>query len=70
MKKLALLFLLCVPLLGMNNAPKTVYICTGPHAKVYHSTTKCKGLENCSKEVKVVSYDSIKGKRRACKLCW
>jgi len=48
----------------------TVYICTGPKAKVYHSTPKCKGLNQCSGEIKAVSYESVKNRRMACRICY
>lgn len=72
MKKVALLFLFCLPLLSMKvDAPeKKVYICTGPKATVYHATPKCKGLNRCSGKVIAVSFEGIKGKRRACKICY
>lgn len=44
-----------------------VYICTGPKAKVYHSTPKCKGLDKCSGTIKKVPKSSTK--RRGCKIC-
>lgn len=44
-----------------------VYICTGPNAKVYHSSKNCRGLRKCSGEVKHVARQSVK--RRACKVC-
>ena len=48
-----------------------VYICTGPSSKKYHSTSKCYGLNSCSKEIKKVtkSYAVEKG-RTPCKLCY
>lgn len=72
MKKVFFLFLFCLPLMSMNidTPEKKVYICTGPKAKVYHSTSKCKGLNRCSRKVIAVSYEKIKGKRRACKTCY
>lgn len=45
-----------------------VYICTGPNAKVYHSTPDCKGLRKCSGEVKRVEKVSVN--RRPCKVCF
>lgn len=56
----------------VNNGNQTyVYVCTGPKAKVYHKTPNCKGLENCSKEIKKVTLEQAqKMNRRACKLCY
>ncbi|KAA6351488.1 hypothetical protein EZS27_000567 [termite gut metagenome] len=71
MKKLLLMLFLFVPLTGMRpEALKTVYICTGPKAKVYHATPKCKGLYRCSKEVIAISLDEINKTRRPCKICY
>lgn len=72
MKKVFILFLFCLPLLSMkvDSPEKKVYICTGPKAKVYHSTPKCKGLNKCSGKVIAVSLESVKEKRRACKICY
>lgn len=44
-----------------------VYICTGPKAKVYHSTPECSGLKKCSGTVKKVQRSSTK--RRGCRKC-
>lgn len=46
---------------------KAVYICTGPKAKVYHSTPDCKGLSRCSDTIKKVSKSSTK--RKGCRIC-
>ncbi len=32
-----------------------VYVCTGPYSKRYHCDRYCKGLENCSEDVEVLS---------------
>lgn len=68
---------LSLPLLGNKTAPAThqtetyVYICTGPYADKYHSKSNCKGLRNCSADIKRVtqSYAEKKG-RKKCKLCY
>ena len=44
-----------------------VYICTGPKAKVYHSTPRCSGLNNCSRSVKKIPRSSTS--RRGCRRC-
>lgn len=46
----------------------TVYICTGPYAKVYHSTLNCRGLSNCSGNIVETSESSTN--RRACRICF
>lgn len=54
-------------------APQTnyVYICTGPSATTYHKTDECKGLNKCSREIKMVSIDKAKKMgRRPCKFCY
>lgn len=53
------------------NRETYVYVCTGPNAKKYHSTSECRGLKNCSKEVKTVtlSYALEKGKTK-CGICY
>jgi hypothetical protein len=57
--------------MGMEQGTqKTVYICTGPYAKVYHTTPKCKGLRNCSGKINTIFLDDIKNKRRPCKTCY
>lgn len=72
MKNILLLSLFCLPLLSMKveTPVKTVYICTGPKAQVYHATSKCRGLNRCSGDIKAVSLEDIKKSRRACKICY
>lgn len=41
-------------------AGDNVYICTGPHARRYHKSATCKGLRNCSCEIKQVSLEKAK----------
>lgn len=52
-----------------SEGDKTVYICTGPNAKVYHRTPNCKGLNKCSGSIKKVSLREVSRSRRACKIC-
>lgn len=48
-----------------------VYICTGPKAKVYHRTTRCSGLNNCSGSIKKITVAQAKQMgRRACRKCY
>ncbi len=71
MKKLIILaFLLTFPLLGMETANETVYICTGPKAVAYHKTKDCKGLSKCSDDVVSVSLEKISKTRRPFKICY
>ena len=48
-----------------------VYICTGPMSKRYHKSPRCRGLDNCSKEIQKVTigYAKILG-RTPCKWCY
>lgn len=78
MKKL-LLLLACVALAmttpastteHTDNLPKSVYICTGKSAKVYHYDSDCKGLGNCKASVRKVDLETaIDMGRRPCKIC-
>lgn len=55
---------------NVYNQNKTVYICTGPKAKVYHKYNDCRGLRNCSGDIKAVSLEQAKKSRRACRICY
>lgn len=47
-----------------------VYICTGLNAKKYHSTPKCRWLENCSGEIEEVTLDEAESQGKSpCKGC-
>ena len=48
-----------------------VYICTGPSSHCYHKHSYCKGLDNCSRDVKRVTKEEARRKyhRRECKYC-
>lgn len=48
----------------------TVYICTGPKAKVYHKYKDCRGLDRCSGDIKEISLEKAKKIRRPCKICY
>ena len=73
----ALLTLLPIQI-GTNNTNPTetkteyVYICTGNYSKCYHKTENCKGLLNCSKDIrKITLQDAINQyHRRECKYCY
>ena len=55
----------------VSTAETYVYICTGPNAKRYHSSSTCRGLDNCSKEIKKVTISIAKDKGRTpCKICY
>ena len=49
----------------------TVYICTGPNSKRYHSHSDCRGLGKCSGEIKEVSISKAESMGRTpCKWCY
>jgi hypothetical protein len=51
-------------------AGDNVYICTGPHARRYHKSATCKGLRNCSCEIKQVSLEKAKKMHKTpCHIC-
>lgn len=74
--KILLMLLLTFSLQSVGNstydaaAEKVVYICTGPKAKVFHRTERCKGLNKCSGEIKKVPLKDARDMgRRPCKMC-
>ena len=67
---LALTILLCSNAVNIEG-DGSVYICTGPKAKVYHRTARCSGLNRCSGDIVSVSLEKAKQMgRRACKKCY
>ncbi len=55
----------------VTNASGDVYVCTGPYAKKYHKVKTCKGLKNCSGEIKQISKEKAEADgKTACKLCY
>lgn len=76
MKKVMLLFaMLCLiePSVAFENRETAaqVYICTGPKAKAYHKTDRCRGLNRCSGKVVSVSLEKAKQMgRRPCGICY
>lgn len=77
MKRLLLGLALCMPLafvcVGNSSTgdDQIVYICTGPTATVYHKTSRCKGLNRCSGEIKKITLQKAKSmNRRPCKICY
>lgn len=51
-------------------AKSEVYICTGPKARVYHNSSRCKGLRRCSGTIKKVSLEKARAMhRRPCRIC-
>lgn len=50
---------------------QTVYYCTGPNAKKYHSTSRCRGLRKCSCRIVKCSKSDAQNKGfRPCKICY
>lgn len=48
----------------------SVYICSGPYAKRYHSRSNCYGLNDCSGSIYSISINSAKSKGRTpCRIC-
>ena len=66
----AITFLLAIQLLTTSFiSQNSVFICQGPRAKVYHKAKNCKGLNNCSTDLKAVTVRQAKNMgRRACKI--
>lgn len=51
------------------NQQSSVFICKGPSSKVYHRSSRCKGLSNCSTSVYQINLDDAKRMgRRACRI--
>lgn len=78
-KSVFIAFMLSTTLCGISAPAKKavkettqiVYICTGPKAYVYHSTSDCSGLNRCSASVVTVSLSKAKAMgRRACRKCY
>ncbi len=47
-----------------------VYVCTGKYARAYHYNLLCKGLENCKKDVIVISEQEAEAQgRHLCRYC-
>ncbi len=52
-------------------AKQTVYVCTGPKSKRFHSSQSCRGLRNCSGQVvKMSKTDAQKAGYTPCKICY
>ena len=49
----------------------TVYICTGPKARKFHSSPNCRGLNRCSGNIKSLSVSVAQSKGfTPCKICY
>lgn len=56
---------------SVDKTEANVYICTGPQSKRYHKTSSCKGLSNCSGQIKKVTPEEAKKMNRTpCKICY
>lgn len=61
---LSLIFLACATSDG-------VYVCMGPQSRRYHKSASCKGLRNCSREIKKVSLEQAKSMHKTpCHICY
>lgn len=72
MKKLTLVLVAFLLFSGFTpeNSASNVYICTGPKAKVYHSSSTCRGMNNCGGNIIAVTLARAeKMGRRECKIC-
>lgn len=48
-----------------------VYICTGPQSKRYHRSSYCRGLNNCSGNIKAVNIETAEAYNRTpCRICY
>jgi len=48
-----------------------VYICTGKSSKRYHKTDECRGLDNCSGDIKLITIEKAKQMGRTpCRVCY
>jgi len=57
--------------INMNVLSGTVYICTGPKARKYHSSQNCRGLNRCSGSIKSLSVSIAQSKGfTPCKICY
>lgn len=59
-KNMKRFFALAVLGIMFSSCSNSVYICTGPRSKAYHSTKKCKGLRRCSREIKQITLEEAK----------
>jgi hypothetical protein len=57
---------------NINHETSKVFICGGDYSYAFHSSTNCRGLNNC--KGKIYSYQSqneaIKAKYNYCEICW
>ena len=57
--------------LPLASSDTKVYICTGPKSECYHKTASCRGLKNCSGQIKHVTLAEAQAlHRRKCKICY
>jgi hypothetical protein len=54
------LFVLFSIIHSSNIEQPTVYICLGPNSVRYHLTNNCRGLQNCSTELKTVTIEEAR----------
>lgn len=61
----------CVVLgLATSLTAQEVYLCMGPKGSAYHLTPNCRGLKNCSTQLKKMSEkEAVSKGRHACRFC-
>lgn len=62
---------LCVVLGSATSlTAQEVYLCMGPKSSAYHLTPNCRGLRNCSTQLKKMSEkEAVSKGRHACRFC-
>jgi Na+-transporting NADH:ubiquinone oxidoreductase subunit NqrB len=76
MKQLIILAMMAMMPAGIttihnSQAEQMVYICTGGSSKKYHANKNCRGLKNCSGQIRQISVKkAIDMGRTACKICY
>lgn len=71
MKRVFWIFAIAIILCSCSGNSNNVYICTGPHSKCYHKSSRCRGLDNCSREVLQITKEEAESKynRHPCQYC-
>lgn len=69
-----LILVIFLSILGVATTEQTdtkVYICQGSMSECYHKTKDCRGLENCSTDIKEITLEQAKQLgRRPCGYCY
>ncbi|MDE5869161.1 MAG: hypothetical protein K2H18_02920 [Muribaculaceae bacterium] len=75
MKRLLFTLTVCFLLSSCKGKPSSdelseVYICTSEGAKAYHAKENCEGISNCSREIRKVGLEEVRGLRKPCSFCY